>query len=136
MPSSPLLDQRAVLHAYHHLSRQALKAIRYSVPGRHVLRTTMRNSFRSSPIEDFDPTRIANTLLFLERATRTTGLEHKIVKNILFCRYWELPGARRESKVLRSLGLGNSEHSLRKSAYEQLNSTLELLNQSLGTCLR
>jgi hypothetical protein len=37
---------------------------------------------------------------------------------------------------LRSLGLGNSEHSLRKSAYEQLNSTLELLNQSLGTCLR
>lgn len=37
---------------------------------------------------------------------------------------------------LRSLGLGNAEHQLRKSAYDQLNLTVERLNESLGTCLK
>ena len=37
---------------------------------------------------------------------------------------------------LRSLGLGNEEQKLRKSAYDQLSLTLKRLNESLGTCLK
>jgi len=37
---------------------------------------------------------------------------------------------------LRSLGLGNAEHQLRKSAYDQLSLTVERLNESLGMCLK
>lgn len=92
------VDQ-AVLHAYRHLYRQGLRTIRYATPGRHVLLTTLRTSFRSAPRHEFDPSRIANTLRFLERAADATGFEHKIVKNLLFARYWELPNVAKESRM-------------------------------------
>ncbi|KAJ5160621.1 uncharacterized protein N7482_007625 [Penicillium canariense] len=133
---SPLVTQREVIHAYRHLYRQGLKAIRYATPGRHVLRTTLRTSFGAAPPEEFDRTRIANTLRFFERAADMTGLEHRIIKNLLLTRYWELPQNAKESRLLRSLGLGNAEHQIRKSAYDQFNLTLERLNESLGTCLK
>ncbi|OOQ86189.1 hypothetical protein PEBR_22348 [Penicillium brasilianum] len=132
----PLVNQQEIVHAYRHLYRQGLKAIRYATPSRHVLRTTLRTSFRASPPAEFNPSRIANTLRFLERAADMTGLEHKIFKNLLMSRYWELPQIAKESRILRSLGLGNAEHQLRKSAYDQLSSTVERLNESLGTCLK
>lgn len=88
-----------VLHAYRHLYRQGLKVIRYSTPSRHVLRSTLRKAFRSSETRDFDPSRIANTLRFLERATEVAGLEHKIVRNLLLTRYWQVPEIARESRV-------------------------------------
>lgn len=88
-----------VVHAYRHLYRQGLKVIRYSTPSRHVLRSILRNAFRSSKAQDFDPSRIANTLRFLERATEVAGLEHKIVRNLLLTRYWQLPQNSRESRV-------------------------------------
>lgn len=77
-----------IIHAYRNLYRQGLKVIRYSKPARYTLRTILRTSFRSSR-EQFDASRIANTLQFLERATGTANMEHKIVKNILITRYWE-----------------------------------------------
>lgn len=86
-----------VIHAYRHIYRQALKAIRYSTPARHVLRSTMRSAFRST--HDLDPQKIANTLRFLERATEVRGLEHKIVKNLLLARYWETPQNVKESRM-------------------------------------
>ncbi|KAF7714706.1 Uncharacterized protein PECH_007069 [Penicillium ucsense] len=64
------------------------------------------------------------------------GLEHKILKNLLLSRYWELPNIAKESRVLRSLGLGKEEQKLRKVAYNQLSLTLKRLNESLGTCLK
>lgn len=83
------VDQRAMIHAYRHLYRQGLKAIQYSTPGRHILLKSLRNSYRSSPSEQFDPAKITNTLRFLERATEVAGMEHKILKNLLLARYWE-----------------------------------------------
>lgn len=89
----------AVVHAYRHLYRQGLKVIRYSTPSRHVLRSILQSSFRSSSRDDFDAAKIANTLQFLERAASVTGYEHKIVKNHLSVRYWELPQAVKESRL-------------------------------------
>ncbi|KAJ6150789.1 hypothetical protein N7470_007383 [Penicillium chermesinum] len=108
----------AVVHAYRHLYRQGLKAIRYSTPARHVLRSTLRSSFRSSPLEDFDQPRIDNTLAFMQRAAETNGLEHKILRNILMTRYWETPQIAKESRILKMLGLGKEEYRLRKDAFE------------------
>lgn len=93
------VSNQAIVHAYRHLYRQGLKVIRYSTPGRHVLRSILQTSFRSAPREEFNPSRIANTLRFLERAAAVTGYEHKIVKNLLFARYWELPQIAKESRM-------------------------------------
>lgn len=95
----PQVNHQEIVHAYRHLYRQGLKAIRYATPSRHVLRTTLRTSFRASPPAEFDPARIANTLRFLERAADMTGLEHRILKNLLFSRYWELPQNAKESRM-------------------------------------
>ncbi|KAJ5689758.1 hypothetical protein N7462_004150 [Penicillium macrosclerotiorum] len=132
----PLVNQQYVVHAYRHLFKQGLKVTRHATPARHVLRTILRSAFRSPSREDFDPSRIANTLRFLERAANTTGFEHKIVKNLLLARYWERALVDKDSRILRSLGLLNADHQLRKSAYDHLNLTLERLNESLGTCLK
>lgn len=90
-PSTPI-------HAYRHLYRQGLKVIRYSKPARYTLRSILRTAFRS-PSEQFEPSRIANTLRFLERATGTANLEHKIVKNILITRYWETTPIGKDSRM-------------------------------------
>jgi len=99
MSVSGTLADQAVVHAYRHLYRQGLRTIRHATPSRHVLLTTLRTSFRSAPREEFDPSKIANTLRFLERAADATGFEHKIVKNLLFARYWELPNVAKESRT-------------------------------------
>lgn len=93
------MDQRAVITAYRHLYRQGLKVINYSTPARHVLLRTLRLSFRSSEPKDFDQVKIANTLRFLERAADMTGIEHKIVKNLMLVRYWEQPIVNREFRM-------------------------------------
>lgn len=97
--STQVVSDQAIVHAYRCLYRQGLKAIRYSTPSRHVLRSILRTSFRSAPREEFNPSRIANTFRFLERAAAVTGYEHKIVKNLLFARYWELPQIAKDSRV-------------------------------------
>ena len=79
-----------IIHAYRSLYRQGLQAIRYSTPARHVLLQTLRRSFRSQH-EHFDARQIANTLVFLRRASEVAGMEHRILRNVLMTRYWEQP---------------------------------------------
>lgn len=93
------MDQHAVVSAYRHLYRQGLKVINYSTPARHVLVRVLRSSFRSSPANEFDPLKITNTLRFLERAADMTGIEHKIVKNLVMVRYWQQPQVNRDFRV-------------------------------------
>lgn len=92
-------NHQAIIHAYRHLYRQGLKAVSYSVPARHVLLGRLRSSFRSSPAEDFDSQRVTNTLHFLKRAAEITGIEQKIVKNLMMVRYWELPFVKNEGRM-------------------------------------
>ncbi|KAE8348404.1 hypothetical protein BDV28DRAFT_143568 [Aspergillus coremiiformis] len=136
MSGAAYMDQRAIVQAYRHLYQQGLKVVNYSTPSRHVLLRTLRSSFRSSSHNDFDPQRIANTLRFLQRAADITGLEHKIVKNLMIVRYWEQPQGRKDLRLLKGLGIDQRESSLRRDANEQFNLTLMLLNESLGTCLK
>ncbi|TLD38057.1 DUF1763-domain-containing protein [Venturia nashicola] len=88
-PTTPSQTQLEILHAYRHLLRTSLHAVQYSAPARYVILSRLRLSFRSSTPSSFEPARIANTLQFLRNAGETTGMEHKVLKNLLHVWYWE-----------------------------------------------
>lgn len=79
-----MTSREAIIHAYRHLWRQGLRAVQFSKPARYTLRDTLRLAFRKGSASEFDPSRIQNTLEFLRYATEQKGLEHKIVKNLMF----------------------------------------------------
>lgn len=135
----------ALLHAYRALSRAALGAVRHSSPSRHVLRARLRRAFRSSAPSDYDPRRVANTLLFLRAAAADAGAEHRALKAL--CRVWWLEdehwrrwrGARLR-QVAASRG-GDGEVPLLGAmavhqAYDQFYFALRMLNETMGLCLR
>ena len=97
----PILLEMAdihILHAYRHLYRAALQAVRHSSPAKYQIRNTIRVAFRTSSAIDFDSERIRNTEDFLQRARSYTGLEHKILRNLLHVRFWQSQ-ARKERKL-------------------------------------
>jgi hypothetical protein len=88
------MTQQAVIHAYRHLYRHSLRAIQFSKPARYTLRDRLRLAFRKGSATDYEPQKIQNTLEFLQYATRENGLEHKIVKNLLFVWWVQNNGGR------------------------------------------
>ncbi|KAL3459958.1 hypothetical protein BJX64DRAFT_264028 [Aspergillus heterothallicus] len=130
-------NKKAVIQAYRQLYRHGLQAIRYSSPARHVLRQTLRKSFRS-PTQHFDPGRISNTLHFLRNAAESTGMEHKILRNLLTLKYWDQPIVATDlsTQKYKSIGINQCHPKFQKEVREQFNHTLMLLNESLGTCLQ
>jgi hypothetical protein len=90
---------KPVIHAYRHLYRHGLRAVQFSKPARYTLRDRIRLAFRKGSVADFQPERVANTLEFLQYATRENGLEHKIVKNLLFVWWQQEKGGRSRPKA-------------------------------------
>ncbi|KAL4868187.1 hypothetical protein BDV12DRAFT_197580 [Aspergillus spectabilis] len=136
MSGTALADRHIIVQAYRQLYRYSLKAVNYSTPSRHLIVQTLRSSFRSSPAREFNSLKITNTLNFLRKAADVAGIEHKIVKNLLFIKYWEQPQVRTDTRPFRGLGIDQRDLRTRKDAREHFNRTLMLLNESLGTCLR
>lgn len=58
----------------------------------------MRTAFRNRDAKDFRPRKINNTEEFLKRAEQDTGMEHRILKNLLHVRYWQ-HHAKRDNKL-------------------------------------
>lgn len=81
-------SRQEVLRAYRHLSQHLLRAVQYSKPARFVVQDRMRNAFRNASSGTFDRTKIDRTLQFLDGAAKSKGVEHKIVKNLMFV-WWE-----------------------------------------------
>jgi hypothetical protein len=71
-----------IIHAYRHLLRTSLQAIRHAKPARFTLQSHLRSSFRN-PTSPFDSRQISQTLEFLNNAAKYKGLEDKIVRNLL-----------------------------------------------------
>lgn len=71
-----------IVHAYRHLLRTSLQAVRYAKPARFTLQSHLRSSFRN-PTSAFDSQQISQTLEFLHNAAKYKGLEDKIVRNLL-----------------------------------------------------
>jgi hypothetical protein len=93
------MSSEAVVHAYRHVLRHSLRAIQFSKPARFTLRDRLRAAFRKGTASDFDPQKITNTLKFLQYAAKQNGLEHKIVKNLLYVWWNQDRGGRAKMKT-------------------------------------
>ena len=90
------VSNKQIISAYRQLFRKGLHAVQYSKPARYNLKRVLEGAFRNGTPADFNARKIGNTLLFLSNAAKETGLEHKIVKNLLFVRHWEQAFASRK----------------------------------------
>jgi hypothetical protein len=126
-----------IVSAYRNLLRTSYRAVRYASPARKVLRERMRRAFRESSASDFDAKRIANTTRFLENAGRDTGLEHKVLKNLVSVWSGE-PFAwkhRQKFKSKRKQSIFEREDG-EVRAYDAFYDCIRGLNQSMGLCIR
>ncbi|KAG9736780.1 hypothetical protein KCU73_g10164, partial [Aureobasidium melanogenum] len=114
-----------IIHAYRHLLRTSLQAIRYAKPARFTLQSHLRSSFRN-PTSPFDSRQISQTLEFLNNAAKYKGLEDKIVRNLLQvwgCKNRGVPSSlRRDKNGMR----------LRNAAYEGFDENVRMLERTLG----
>lgn len=90
-----MMATQEVIHAYRHLYRGLLHAVRFSAPARYIARDQLRRAFREpvtistsatstttrSPV--LDPEAVKRTIWFLQAAAKDRGLEHKVLKNLL-----------------------------------------------------
>ena len=127
------MSNAEILHAYRSLYRATLRAIHFSKPARFELRDTIRTSFRTEPSSNFSQKRVANTLEFLARAEKDTGMEHKILKNLLHVKYWRRNRVTGRTMVNQQTKL--AAH-VRKTIYAHFDHTVGMLNETLGLCLR
>ena len=83
------VSQQQLVLAYRQLYRHGLHAVQYAKPARYTLKKILDQAFRNGAFEDFNARRIGNTILFLQNAAKETGMEHKVLKNLLHVRWWE-----------------------------------------------
>lgn len=84
----PNMSNKEIIHAYRHLYRAALKAVCYSQPASTVARNQLRGAFRLKDAT-FNERAVRRTIWFLKNAAKDTGIEHKIVKNLLMVKFWK-----------------------------------------------
>jgi hypothetical protein len=126
------MSREEILHAYRQLYRHSLRAIQFSKPARYTLRDRLRLAFRCGHATEFDSLKVNNTLEFLGYATRENGLEHKVVKNLLFV-WWqqELGGLGRPGPKAST----PEDVEIKVTAYDTFNHNIRMLNESMGICL-
>ncbi|KAH6645791.1 hypothetical protein BKA67DRAFT_86092 [Truncatella angustata] len=98
-----MADSR-VIHAYRRLYRHGLRAVQFSKPARYVLRDRLRVAFRENAAK-LDETGVEKTVQFLEAAQMSRGLEHKVLKNLLFVAFH-----RYEARSLKARTSDDSRH--------------------------
>ncbi|KAI9643919.1 hypothetical protein NHQ30_007270 [Ciborinia camelliae] len=106
-------SRKDYIYAYRALYRALLHAVQYAKPARYMGRNMLRDEFRKGNPATFDQARIDNTIKFLNLAAKETGLEHKELKE-------RTP----------------TQHYLRKNTMTHYDKTIEMLNESMGLCLR
>ncbi|TKA80412.1 hypothetical protein B0A49_01189 [Cryomyces minteri] len=124
-------SRKNVVLAYRHIYRHGLRAVQYSAPARYTLRDRLRNTFRKGTPSDFSRDRIDKTLQFLDGAARSKGIEHRIVKTLLFVWFHEP-----YSIAKRLNSKERAETKIKSTAYDHFYHTLDMLNESVGMCIR
>lgn len=124
-----------IRQAYRSLYKAALLAVQYARPARYMVRSSIRKAFRNSPASDFDRERIANTLRFFNNASKHRGIEHKITKTILHVRYWQWI-SQREYWNVGGRGPMLWSSAAVQQGYKNIERTIEMLNQTMGMCLK
>lgn len=125
-----------IIQAYRNLHKQALIAVNYSSPSRVILRNRIRKAFRNGHVSDFDSVRIRNTIQFLRGAAYNHTLEHKVLMSLTHV--WRMESFPRTEAQLLALHPKTplKELQIRRSAYDQFNHLVRMLNESMGMCLR
>lgn len=83
------------IHAYRHLYRALLHAVQYSKPARYTARDQLRDAFRKEDSSLFSKKKVERTVEFLNIAAREKGLEHQLVKTLIFTSYGRRLDSRR-----------------------------------------
>ena len=122
MPSPHELAQ-----TYRAFYRTALRAVLYSKPARYQVRDWLREAFRHREPTAFDAQKTSRTLQFLDHAASSRGLEHQVVKNLLYVRGVRY---RRSARTLRTQVYEHAQH-----AYDDYDETVRGLDESMGLCL-
>ncbi|KAI1855142.1 hypothetical protein JX266_000007 [Neoarthrinium moseri] len=124
-----------IIHAYRHLYRHGLRAVQFSKPSRYTFRDQLRKAFRDRDAK-FDPSSISRTVEFLEAATRTRGLEHKVLKNLLHVAWHRYRPRNLKYRMLDQQKTDEFNKQIRVAGYKQYDMTIAMLNKSMGLCLR
>lgn len=120
-----------ILISYRHLYRALLHAVQFSMPARFTARDQLRDAFRKGDPTAFNQEKIDRTIQFLNLAASETGLEHRIVKNLLRTNY-----ERRQAYLLQKKYRKPLQAELRKTSMIHYDMTVAMLNDTLGLCLR
>ncbi|ODA82115.1 hypothetical protein RJ55_00620 [Drechmeria coniospora] len=126
---------REIVHAYRHLYRGLLHAVQFSSPVRYVARDQLRSAFRERGAS-WNPEGAKRTLWFLHAAARETGLEHKILKNLLRVRLQQVRERSSWKRVLHESKSKNLSKLQQETALSHYEMTVAMLNKSMGLCLR
>ncbi|KAF2207508.1 hypothetical protein CERZMDRAFT_51096 [Cercospora zeae-maydis SCOH1-5] len=118
-----------ILLAYRHLYQHLLRAVQFAKPQRYVARDRLRNAFRSSERQQFNAKEIERTLEFLRGAAASRGMEHRIVKNLMFV--WWARSSMGDLPPVR-----NEDAAARRVAYTVFDETVRKLNETMGMCIR
>ncbi|MCJ1229593.1 hypothetical protein MMC12_006262 [Toensbergia leucococca] len=97
-------SNQEILHSYRNLLRTGLHAVQYAKPARYTVQSRLRNAYRTNGSADFNAEKIQNTLLFLKNAAKETGLEHRILKNLLHVWWYQTKGFRKEYGSMAFVG--------------------------------
>ena len=71
-----------VIHSYRHILRNLIHGINHATKARTVAVKQLRAAYKD-PHSVYDEEGIKRTVWFLKEAARTTGIEHKILKNLI-----------------------------------------------------
>ncbi|KAK3387098.1 hypothetical protein B0H63DRAFT_447986 [Podospora didyma] len=150
-----------LLPAYRRLLRAGLRAVQYSKPARYLLVDKVRAGFRHRD-GVFDAERVRRTTWFLNAAAQSRGIEHRIVKNLLFVawmrqrrvrHHWTM--VQQSAKRVKDRMVADEEKKARMAdkpwmklkedmrpdiisghEYEHFDRTVTMLNDTMGMCLR
>ena len=89
-------SQQEFIYSYRQLYKHLLRAVRYSKPARFIARNRLRVEFRYGDVSKYDQIRISRTLEFLDAASKSAGLEHRLVKNLMHV-WWEQQAFQRKT---------------------------------------
>lgn len=129
-----------VIHAYRHLYRQLLYAVKFAEPARFVARDLLRAGFREKGAK-LDRRSTVRTIRFLDAAARARGIEHNVVKNCLHVAYFRhyasrLPWRLVEQSMHTPKKDKELEEHIQRTAFKHYDMTIAMLNKSVGLCLR
>lgn len=143
--------KQAIILSYRRLYRHALRAVQYSTPARQTIRKRLQDKYRTGQAADYNEQAIENTIEFLRGAANCKGLEHRIVKRLILVWWWETMSTRNVQQYAylslfsisalcthqnRPKKQAAIEGYLRRTALEPFHFTLQMLNDTMGMCLR